>query len=472
MSLVQLHDDAFVRFYDRFAFLFNQKVKVDHLFGEEELFYMRPITRNPRSIDSILATLEAEHPDVRPFDLRSNFRWLVKLLEAEKFLVTGETEDELKTRSERIYDLPVVLPVHGPIGREVNSGAFFHQYFMENPTVFGMQMDVTSRCNEKCIHCYYPPARQRKELDPNLACDVLDQLPAMGTISITFTGGEPFLHREFPRILRRARKDDLTITIQTNGTLLDDDWIKLLKEVNVNTVQFSLYSLKDEDHDRITGAPGSLRKTLRAIESVRAADILISVSCHIMRPNRHSYREILPWAAERNIKAVTDFVMLARFDFSTDNMDNCLTSRETEEVMRELLAVEGGYAKGAECSDFKIDPMRFSEKAVCGAGYDGICLSAEGFYYPCSGFIGYRVGNAAVERLADVWRNSAELKKLRGLKWKDFPQCMKCEAFQFCSMCYGRNFNANKGNLHKVTRHNCEMSFLNKRLTEATDVGC
>ncbi|NOY81796.1 MAG: radical SAM protein [Kiritimatiellaeota bacterium] len=467
MTLVKLHDDSFTRFYDGFAYLVNQRTKVDHLFNETEQPYLRRLARTPRTLDSAIDDLARELEGIHRFDVEAAFKRFVAILEAEKFVVTGRDENELARKSARVYDFPVILPAGGPVGVPMNSAAWFYDYFQRRPTVFGMQIDVTSACNLRCVHCYYPPGGAGRPIDTALALDVLAQLPEMGTLSITFSGGEPFAHRDFDRILQAARRNDLTITVLTNGTLIDDDWGALLKEVNVNTVQLSVYSLKEEDHDAITGVPGSLRQTLQAIDRLQAIGITLSVSCHIMKPNRHSYRALLPWAAERNIKFVTDFIMLARTDFTDDNLDNRLDFEETEQVIREMLAYDkDGYASGTERPDIAIDPQTFRDRSVCGAGFDGICMSANGDFYPCSGFMGYRLGNATRTRLADVWRDSPGLRELRGLKWGDFPQCLTCEAFQFCSMCYARNFNAGQGDLRSVPEHNCRVSFLNKRLVQ------
>ncbi len=466
MPLIKLHDDSFTRFYEGFAYLVNQRTKVDHLFNENEQRYLRPITRTARSLDSIIRGLQDTMPDTPPFDVAANFKRLVAILEAEKFIVTGADIAELAGKSARIYSFPVILPAGGPIGVPMNSGAHFYRYFRKHPSIFGMQIDVTSACNLACIHCYYPPGRHGHAIDTELAIDVLDQLPAMGTLSITFSGGEPLSHRHFDRILRSARKNDLTITLLTNGTLIDDHWIDLFREINLNTVQLSLYSMNDEDHDRITGEAGSLRKTLRGIEKVHAAGIPVSVSCHIMKPNRHSYRTLVPWTAERHIKLVTDFIMLARTDFTDDNLDNRLGNEETEELIREMLGYGDEYAKADENPSVRIDPEDFRKRAVCGAGFDGICMSAHGDFYPCSGFMDYKLGNANTQRVADIWENSPGLTELRSLTWGDFPGCLECEAFQFCSMCYARNFNANQGDLRQVNAHDCRMSFLNKRLVE------
>ena len=48
----------------------------------------------------------------------------------------------------------------------------------------------------------------------------------------------------------------------------------------------------------------------------------------------------------------------------------------------------------------------------------------------------------------------------------DFPQCLECEARNYCSMCIQRNFNENNGDMFKINKHFCEVAFLTKKLHE------
>ena len=94
-----------------------------------------------------------------------------------------------------------------------------------------------------------------------------------------------------------------------------------------------------------------------------------------------------------------------------------------------------------------------------------MCVAADGEFYPCSGFQGYPLGNAHSLSVADVWNNSEAIKKLRAVAWKDFPKCLKCEAKSYCAMCMVRNLNET-GSIFEVSKHFCDVAFINKRLVE------
>lgn len=464
MPLVKLHPDAFSRFYEGVGYIINQFTRVNHLFDVHELTYLKAITRVPREADDIVADLQIQIADNPPEKIKANFYKLISVLENAKLVVTGRDRRELDHNQATIYEKPYAIFEGEPIGQYVNSGGFFYKYFEKRPTIFGSQVDVTSHCNLVCRHCYYPPVRTGATLDTELAFDVLDQLSAMGTLAVTFSGGEPLLHKDFGKILRRARAADLLITIQSNAWGVDERAVEFLREANISTYQISLYSLVPEDHDRITGVPGSLLKTLRGIDLLQRASIPVLVGCHVMKSNRDSYLTVAEWASRQGIGCNMDFLMMARTDFSTANLKESLDMRETEDVVREMLAYENDiYDFGKSLRQSPIDLSSFQNKRVCDVGNSGLCIAANGDCYPCSGFQGYVVGNVRKQSLAEIWNHSETLKKLRGMTWADFPECLKCEAFQFCSMCLVRNFNANHGDLLKPTSHQCEISRINMR---------
>ena len=68
----------------------------------------------------------------------------------------------------------------------------------------GVQLDVTYRCNERCIHCYLDH-EDHGEMTTAEIFDVLDQLAEAGTFFVTFSGGEVFMRKDFFRILEYAR---------------------------------------------------------------------------------------------------------------------------------------------------------------------------------------------------------------------------------------------------------------------------
>ena len=65
-------------------------------------------------------------------------------------------------------------------------------------------IDLTFRCNERCIHCYLDH-EDYGEMTTAEIKGVLDQLAEAGTFFLTLSGGEILLRKDFFEILEYAR---------------------------------------------------------------------------------------------------------------------------------------------------------------------------------------------------------------------------------------------------------------------------
>ncbi len=464
--------DTFIRQFDDIGIISNQLTKRDRIYDDVGAIYLSKIGRQPRCEADIVTELATEFSEVATETLAADLREFIENLEADGFVLTGESPTEIDGKEPAFsyrMENPKTMPVTNFCAERSLIGDttdFMEEHFHQHPHIFSLQMEVTSRCNEHCRHCYLPPNRAMCDLETRIALDILDQLMPLGTLSLTISGGECFLHKDIDQILRRARKNDLSISILSNITLLTDDHIALLKEVNIAQVQVSLYSMKADEHDWITQLPGSHVKTLRSLERLVAADVPTQISCPVLQLNRNSYRGVMAWAYQHRIKAYTDFIMMARTDFSSSNLNHRLSRSEAEDFMRGMLEYDQEYMANLEVKPQLEDAKSFENKPVCGIGVDSINLAANGAFYPCSGFQGIILGDAYKESLKSIWDNSPAIRKLRQITNANLPDCIGCAARQFCSRCLARNFNENGGDMFKVSSHFCDIAFLNKKIVD------
>ena len=465
--LVCITQDTFIRtFNDDIGYIFNQLTKKDRIYDINGRVFLNQLTRQPQNINTIVRNLSLIYPDANIDDLNNDFRDFISDLESDGFVVSGQSEQDIAANmpgfSYKGHDIKTMLQTEiSTVNDSMGTTEFLKGYFMDSPQIFSLQFELTNRCNERCRHCYLPGSRNFRDMDTSLAVSILDQLADMGTLNVTFSGGECLLHTDFIQILKYAREKDFSIAVLSNITLLNDEMIYSLKAANIKQLQVSVYSMNPEEHDYITRLKGSHEKTIRNLERLIEADIPVQISCPAMRSTYRSYRGVLQWAYSHGIKAYTDYIMIARTDNTTDNLINRLTLSETEELLTDIVNYDIEYrtrlASGAATRP--TDPG----ENICGAGIDSMCIAVNGDFYPCSGFQSYSLGNAYKHSVAEVWNNSEALKKLRNVRWRDFPKCLKCEAKPYCSMCMVRNLNET-GSIFNVNRHFCDAAFLNMRV--------
>ncbi|MBU1632676.1 MAG: radical SAM protein, partial [Nanoarchaeota archaeon] len=472
MKLVRQCKDTFIRKFGEIGYISSQLTKHDRVYDSVGAVFLEKISRLPQKIDNIVDEILPLFIDVSREVLYQDFIDFVNDLE-DSFLVTGYSEEELN-RKEPYFSYAMENPktiavnfmqqTKKPVFTD--TADFFNDYFRQNPTIFGIHMELTSKCNERCLHCYIPHENKTKQMELSFALNVLDQLREMNTVSVTFSGGEPFLHKDILTIIEHARKNDFVVNILSNGTLLDKDNIQVLKDVNINMIQISLYSLDPEIHDAITQVNGSYEKTIKAIELLLNADVPIQISCPAMKLNRKSYKDVSLWAKNKKMRSLCDFIMMASTDFTTSNLAHRLNLNETEDLIKDIINVEEDYQELLELEPKSKDMEKYANQPVCGVVIDNACITASGNLYPCAGFQGYVLGNVREQSLKDIWENSEKVQFIRSIKHSSFPKCLECEARDYCAMCLVRNFNESNGDMFRINKHFCDVAFLNKKLVD------
>ncbi|MGB0031487.1 MAG: radical SAM protein [Candidatus Sulfotelmatobacter sp.] len=69
---------------------------------------------------------------------------------------------------------------------------------------FSVQLDLTYRCNEQCVHCYLDHD-DHGEMTTAEIKDLLREMAEAGVVILTLSGGEIFLRKDFFEILECAR---------------------------------------------------------------------------------------------------------------------------------------------------------------------------------------------------------------------------------------------------------------------------
>ena len=155
-------------------------------------------------------------------------------------------------------------------------------------------------------------------------------------MTVVFSGGEPMLHPHFCEFLKRAKDLDFNVTVLSNLTHLTDDIIANLKYKHVACVNVSLYSMKPEVHDAITTVKGSFEKTKNNILRLIENNIAVQINCPVMKQNMESFETVINWGQDHKCSVITDYIIMARSDRTTDNLSNRLSKEDLKYVIRKI----------------------------------------------------------------------------------------------------------------------------------------
>ena len=288
-------------------------------------------------------------------------------------------------------------------------------------------VEVCHTCNENCVHCCLDQ-HSKRGLTLSQYGNLFDQMVLAGTFYVILTGGEPFVRSDFMEIVESARKRRLSTTIFTNATRITDDQVGRLRELYVDEVHVSVYSADSSIHDSVTRLPGSFAKSVRAIRKMCAAGLTVRIKCPLMNMAADGVDNIKRLGVELGVDVQYTLAITARNDGSCDTH----LCRLTQEQLRGLISDPDIVTQGTE-------PVHFAENLdsiPCDTVFNGGAIDPDGNVRVCNQWpvVG---GNILEKPLLEIWRDSPEFNRIRGIRLRDLEKCSSCHLFQYCTRCPG-----------------------------------
>jgi radical SAM protein with 4Fe4S-binding SPASM domain len=304
-------------------------------------------------------------------------------------------------------------------------------------TPLSVHIDLTHRCNLNCVHCYIGP-RGFDELGLPRLRELLDELAGMGTLFVTFSGGEIFLRSDLFPLLDYARLRRFSVKLITNATFVDRAVVDRLRDYPIYQVGVSVYSLDPAVHDGMTALPGSLAKTKAAVEMLARAGMTVMVKTLITRLNAASYPALRAWADSLGprVNWQYDLLVTPRNDGVFGPAGLNLDPRSKVAFLKANRKDGQDQRKVEELENKR--PKRDRSVTPCYAGSTGAYIGPSGIVYPC---VDWHVacGDLKTQSFSEVWRGSRGFASVRGLTIAKMAACAKCALIDACALCPGIN---------------------------------
>jgi AdoMet-dependent heme synthase len=314
------------------------------------------------------------------------------------------------------------------------------------------QIDLTYRCNERCVHCYLDH-EDHGEMTTAEIKDLLDQMADAGVFYLNLSGGEILMRRDFFEILEHARSRTFCIKLKTNAVLIRRKEAQRLRELGVESVQISVYSHRPEVHDAVTKMPGSFLKSVAAARLLRSEGLNVTFANVLMTENAEDYQGVRALAAEVGARSTLDPTVTPMMDGDRSVLELNVDRNRLQEVFRDASLV-------GDVGEFCAPPGKVDEEALdmlaCSAGHTACYVSPYGDVYPCVQFP-LACGNVRREKFIDIWRDSPQLKEVRSIRLRDMHSCSKCAHGATCTRCPGLAYL--EGDMRGPSSQDCEKSY-------------
>ena len=117
-------------------------------------------------------------------------------------------------------------------------------------------LELLPLCNLNCDMCYVRMSREEMEEVGRLRTmeewtKTAEDMMKAGTLFVLLTGGEPLLYPHFRELYQKLRELGMIITINTNGTLIDEAWADFFAENKPRRINITLYGASNETYERL-----------------------------------------------------------------------------------------------------------------------------------------------------------------------------------------------------------------------------
>jgi radical SAM protein with 4Fe4S-binding SPASM domain len=316
-----------------------------------------------------------------------------------------------------------------------------------------VQVDLTYRCNERCVHCYLDHD-DHGEMTTAEIKHLLDEMAEAGVFILTLSGGEIFLRKDFFELLEYARRKLMfCVKLKTNALLIREAEAARIRDLGVESVQISIYSHRPEVHDAITLVPGSLKRSLDAVRFLKSQGLRVIIANVLMTQNMQDYPGVRALAEELGVESTLDPTITPMMDGDRSVLSLGVNRESLREVFRDATLV-------GDVEEFCAISANPDESALenlpCSAGHTSCYVSPYGDVFPCVQFP-LPTGNVRTQRFIDIWRHSDAMNDVRSIRLKDLSTCTSCTYVLSCSRCPGLAFM--EGNMRGPSSQDCERSF-------------
>ena len=242
-------------------------------------------------------------------------------------------------------------------------------------------IDVTSRCNMRCPHCYFHTFMDHNLMPLDKLKVTMDEAHAMGVFHYILTGGEPTMDLDrLATIIEFTRPDESYINITSNGWKFDRNMARHLRELKADKVVFSLDSGIEAEHDKGRGK-GSFRYVMAAIDHVLAEGLLSGVSFTASHATLHSegFKAAYEYTVKKKIRFELQVAMpVGMWDGQKDILITPEDARYIEELRDKTPLLPNGQKAVSR------DVFNYNGPSHCPAAIEFMAITADGNIMPCN----------------------------------------------------------------------------------------
>lgn len=315
-------------------------------------------------------------------------------------------------------------------------------------------IELTSRCNFRCIHCYETVERDNISavFETEKLLKVIDDFISMGLMSVYLTGGEAMLRPDFEYIYKYIRERGVLVGVLTNATTLTEDRCELFKEYMPTMIDISMYGASEKVYQKVTKKEGMFKKFINGLELLKKYNIPFELKTVLMNENVSELDDM---------KKIADYYRVPFKFFSyirpynngnVEPQNHMLAIDDILQIEIEDCAICEYYI--GKNKNTLSERQKQKKKYLCRIAQNGFFITYDGFLNGCvrTRNNGYDLRQGSAK---EGWEYLYEC-YVKPSEEKDF-MCSTCDIINFCDFCPGE-FEIETGSPIIPSKNICELA--------------
>lgn len=315
----------------------------------------------------------------------------------------------------------------------------------ENRLPIGGTMELLPLCNMDCKMCYIRLSKAQMEAEGRmLSCDewlrIAREAKEAGVLFLLITGGEPLLYPEFERLYTTLASMGFVISINTNGTLINEKWADMFGKYPCRVINITLYGTDDETYGRLCRNPKGFTQVMNAVKLLEERNIRFLFKCSLTPDNAKQIPQLHQIARDHHTELHDTGYMFPPVRKEGLNTEGFIRLKAKDVAVAKMMSTEA-MNPGKNIKEValhflqrigKANPKKMAELEGpnCNAGRNGFWINWKGEMHAC-GMLNEPKASLLQHSFAESWAYITEESK----KIKRCQKCDKCEYMGICPSC-------------------------------------
>lgn len=307
------------------------------------------------------------------------------------------------------------------------------QYLRDNKCLPGpkiLQIEITNMCHLHCPQCYKPPVSQLKSMCFGDFKKHVDVAAAIGVKEIALLGGEPFENRDIFQMIEYGISKNIGIMTVTNGCYMNETTLKRLRKFTEGFTLLISLNGSTELINKLSrdGYKASVNAALKA----RGANVPFGINWVARHDNAFDFENTVNFSR----KLGADFINIVANKLTGNaQVESPLTYEDYQYIIKVIeKEKDSHFISIQKCFDLLISRATKMPRSIlsgCQAGISVAAITLDNQYMPCL----HLMYPEKYGSLAEYWKSSEVLTKLRNKDKTNSGYCAECEYASNCKYC-------------------------------------